>query len=100
MKKLSARKLRLLLILGPSGAFLAIYFFLSVIFVNTTDRHMLTTNREIKQYKPGIYHRFINVLHEKMLFVQDPKPKPALSHSEKTDSIYSQKPTTTYAADH
>ncbi|MDJ1472266.1 hypothetical protein QNI19_04995 [Cytophagaceae bacterium DM2B3-1] len=89
MKSFSKRQIKLLLVLGPSFVFLFIYFLVSVLFVNTTDRHMLTTNRELKQYKPGMYHRFINVLHEKMLFVEDKKPKHPkhhISHSTESDS--------------
>lgn len=81
MKKLSNRQLKFLLIAGPTAVFMAIYILISVLFVNTTDRHLLTTNREMKRYHVGTYHKVINFLHEKMLFVTDRKPKPHITHS-------------------
>ncbi len=72
--------------LGPSSAFFLIYFLVSVLFVNTTDRHLLTTNREMKRYHASLYHRAINFVHEKMLFVHDKKPKHHITNTSITDS--------------
>lgn len=59
---------------------MALYLCLSVIFVNSTDQHLLTTNRELKRYNPGLYHRFINFVHEKMLFTATDQDTPKAIH--------------------
>ncbi len=89
MARLSSRRTKYLLILGPSVVFMALYLSLSVIFVNSTDQHLLTTNRELKRYNPGLYHRFINFVHEKMLFTSVGKPTPkAIHHEPAVDSTF------------
>lgn len=59
---------------------MVLYLCLSVIFVNSTDQHLLTTNRELKRYNPGLYHRFINFVHEKMLFPATDQNTPKAIH--------------------
>ena len=87
MARLSSRRTKYLLILGPSVVFMALYLSLSVIFVNSTDQHLLTTNRELKQYNPGLYHRFINFVHEKMLFTSSGQDTPKAIHPA-PDSVF------------
>lgn len=88
MAKLSSRRIKYALILGPSVLFLVIYLSLSVVFVNSTDQHLLTTNRELKRYNPGVYHRFINFVHEKMLFGTTDKATPKAIHHTSPDSTF------------
>ena len=88
MAKLSSKHTKYLLILGPSAVFMVLYLCLSVIFVNSTDQHLLTTNRELKRYNPGLYHRFINFVHEKMLLTATGQATPKAIHPA-SDSVLS-----------
>lgn len=86
MAKISSRRTKYLLILGPSVFFMVLYLSLSVVFVNSTDQHLLTTNKDLKRYNPGVYHRFINFFHEKMLFITTGKTTPKAIHHHAADS--------------
>ena len=58
---------------------MAIYLSLSVIFVNTTDNHLLTsTSRETRGHEPepDLYNRVVNYFYRKLIVVEDENPAP------------------------